>query len=313
MVAPLPEVQHEGVNNPFDRIAGQSAAAEAIRRFGCRAAAVDAPVLLLGESGTGKGVLARAIHDASPRARKPFVAINCAAVPDSLFESEFFGHVRGAFTGAQYAHKGLFEQAEGGTLFLDEIGELPVTVQAKLLTVLEDGYVRRVGAERIAQVNVRVISATARNLRDDVVRNHFRTDLFHRLSVLSFHIPALRERGDDVHELAFMFLQTHCARYQRGVCVFDPATLDFLNAYAWPGNIRELSNVVECAVVASAGAEVSVTEHMLLPRVYGDDERARIQDAIRAADGNRTAAAKALGMGRTTLWQRLKQLDGEQA
>src|SRR5688500_4463329 len=175
MDAPLPAADPRRVSNdPFERILGTSRAAEAIRTFGRRAAAVDAPVLLLGESGTGKGVLARAIHEASPRAKGPVVAVNCAAIPEALFESEFFGHVRGAFTGAQYAHRGLFEQAHNGTLFLDEVGELPLMAQAKLLTVIEDRIVRKVGAERTSQVNLRVVAATACGLAEAVASGRFR-------------------------------------------------------------------------------------------------------------------------------------------
>src|SRR5688572_5974790 len=178
--------------DPFEAIIGASRAAEAMRAFGRRAASVAAPVLLLGESGTGKGVLARAIHNASARASKPFVAVNCAAVPESLFESEFFGHVRGAFTGAQYAHKGLFEQAHQGTLFLDEIGELPATAQAKLLTTLEDGAVRRVGGERVSAIDVRIIAATTADVEAATDGRKFRVDLLHRLSILTHTVPALR-------------------------------------------------------------------------------------------------------------------------
>src|SRR5688500_13720961 len=175
MESPLPAAHPRRVlNDSFERVLGSSRAAEAMRTFGRRAAAVDAPVLLLGESGTGKGVLARAIHAASPRAVRPMVSVNCAAVPESLFESEFFGHVRGAFTGAQYAHKGLFEQADRSTLFLDEVGDLPLALQAKLLTVLEDREVRRVGSERFQPVNVRVITATAADLAQYVARRLFR-------------------------------------------------------------------------------------------------------------------------------------------
>src|SRR5688500_9870071 len=178
MESPLPAAHPRRVlNDSFERVLGSSRAAEAMRTFGRRAAEVDAPVLLLGESGTGKGVLARAIHAASPRAARPMVSVNCAAVPEALFESEFFGHVRGAFTGAQYTHKGLFEQAERATLFLDEVGDLPLNMQAKLLTVVEDRELRRVGSERVDTINVRIISATAADLRTAVASKTFRLDL----------------------------------------------------------------------------------------------------------------------------------------
>ena len=306
--------------DPFERVLGNSVAAQNIRSFGRRAAAVDAPVLLLGESGTGKGILARAIHDASPRARQSFVSVNCAAVPESLFESEFFGHVRGAFTGAQYAHKGLFEQAEHGTLFLDEVGELPLSMQAKLLTTIEDRQVRRVGGERVAQLDVRIIAATACDLISAAACGRFRADLYHRLSVLGFRLAPLRERSEDVHELAHTFLQMHCERYERGVCVFDADTLQLLTDYAWPGNIRELSNAIESAVVAATDTRVCIAPDLLRPDLYVSrpnrnddvvmgDERARILAALRESRGNRAQAARALGMARTTLWQKLKRLD----
>jgi DNA-binding NtrC family response regulator len=309
-------------DDPFAMILGRSAAAQAIRTFGRRAAAIDAPVLLLGESGTGKGVLARAIHDASARARGAFVAVNCAAVPDALFESEFFGHVRGAFTGAQYAHKGLFEQAHGGTLFLDEVGELPLPAQAKLLTAIEDRLVRRVGGERVSAVNTRIVAATARDLEAAVINGSFRGDLYHRLSVLAFRIPPLRQRSEDIAELAALLLAASADRYQRGHCAFDAGALDRLAAHSWPGNVRELSNVIEAAVVASPSDVISIGDDAFRMKLYPSahglrtplpaaespaDERARIEDALRRCHGNKTRAAASLGIARTTLWLKLKR------
>lgn len=304
--------------DPFARIIGRSAAAESIRAFGRRAAAVDAPVLLLGESGTGKGVLARAIHDASPRARKQFVAVNCAAIPESLFESEFFGHVRGAFTGAQYAHKGLFEQADGGTLFLDEIGELPLTAQAKLLTTIEDLCVRRVGAEKHSTVDVRFIAATAADVSARVIAQTFRLDLLHRLSVLSFRVPALRQRSEDILELALHFLQLVSRRYGRSPCPIDSASLSSLMAHDWPGNLRELSNVIEAAVVATTDDMIELCVSLEFAQLYAAtrtnapakrDEIDLIRTVLRKYNGNRTRAARELGMSRTTLWQKLRAND----
>jgi transcriptional regulator with PAS, ATPase and Fis domain len=315
MDAPLPEADPRLVSNdPFERILGNSKAAESIRVFGRRAAAVDAPVLLLGESGTGKGVLARAIHDASPRAKGPLVSVNCAAIPDALFESEFFGHVRGAFTGAQYAHRGLFEQAHNGTLFLDEVGELPLMAQAKLLTAIEDRMVRRIGGERVAEVNVRIIAATARSLDRCVADGSFRQDLYHRLRILCFRIPALRERHDDILELASFFLDAFRARYDRSDVYFADDVMADLESREWPGNIRELANVIEAAVVA-AGCNVilredlgSASPQMSAPESV-EDEAARIRRTLRHFNGNKTRAAAALGMARTTLWQKLRRLD----
>lgn len=317
----LPD-HHFVVNDPFERILGGSAAAEAVRVFGRRAAAVDASVLLLGESGTGKGVLARLIHEASARARGAFVAVNCAAVPDALFESEFFGHVRGAFTGAQYAHKGLFEQAHGGTLFLDEIGELPPAGQAKLLTTIEDRLVRRVGGERQSLVSVRVIAATARDLHAATLSGNFRIDLLHRLAVLSYSLPPLRERSDDLEEIANHFLELFAERYNRGLCFFDDGAIDLLRRHAWAGNFRELANVVEASVVASNTNAISVTASLrrisyrvpsqASPASFSnEDERSRIAHALRRCHGNKTQAARLLGMARTTLWLKMKNLESE--
>lgn len=300
--------------DPFDRIIGGSAASQSIREFGRRAAGVDAPVLLLGESGTGKGVLARAIHDASQRARSAFVPVNCAAIPETLFESEFFGHVRGAFTGAQYAHKGLFEQAHGGTLFLDEVGELPLTAQAKLLTTIEDRVVRRVGGERLSQIDVRIIAATACDLHERVSLRQFRTDLLHRINLLCFTLPPLRERGEDAQTLAGVFLERFAARYHRVPCWFDDSALKLVAEHTWPGNVRELAHVVEAAVVRSEGHSVSLEDILppiapLLSRGFASPEEQHqlIELALLKCNGNKTRAAKMLGMGRTTLWSKLKR------
>ena len=317
MDAPLPRDDPRRVSNdPFERVLGSSAGAEAVRAFGRRAAAVDAPVLLLGESGTGKGVLARAIHDASRRARGPFVAVNCAAIPDALFESEFFGHVRGAFTGAQYAHRGLFEQAQNGTLFLDEVGELPLLAQAKLLTAIEDRMVRKIGGERAAEVNVRILAATARALERCVADGTFRHDLYHRLRILCFRLPALRERPGDVRELAAHFLDTFRIRYDRPDLYFGDDVLAHLVAREWPGNIRELANVVEAAVVASTCSmivceDLGTEPTQAVASVGDEDEGARIRRALHDFNGNKTRAAASLGMARTTLWQKLRRMEAD--
>ncbi len=243
---------------PFDRILGQSAEAEAVRVFGRRAAAVAAPVLLTGESGTGKGLLARAIHEASARARRAFVAVNCAGVPETLFESHFFGHDRGAFTGAQQLHRGLFEQADGGTLFLDEVSELPLVLQAKLLTALEDGEIRRLGSERVVRVSPRLIAAAGGDVLDAVRRGAFRRDLYHRLVVLSFQLPPLRDRPGDIEALATAFLDAAAHRYGLARRGLDDAALERLRRYAWPGNVRELAHALEAALLACDGPRVLV-------------------------------------------------------
>jgi len=319
--------------SPFDRILGRSDAAEAIRSFGRRAAAVDAPVLLTGESGTGKGLLARAIHEASRRARGPFVAVNCAGIPESLFESEFFGHTRGAFTGAHQAHRGLFEQAHGGTLFLDEIAELPPALQAKLLTALEDGEVRRLGGERAVAVDVRVIAATGTDLERALADGRFRRDLYHRLVVLVYRLPPLRERDGDLEHLARHFLDRYAARHARPVTGFSPAALARLHAHPWPGNVRELAHTIEAAILACDGGPIG-QRHLppLVPAApptparaappnlphrysfYGSpaEERRRIEETLRHCQGNKTRAAAALGMARNTLRLKLRSfgLDG---
>ncbi|HEX7049695.1 MAG TPA: sigma 54-interacting transcriptional regulator [Longimicrobiales bacterium] len=310
----------------FDQILGRSEAAEAMRDFGRRAARVSAPVLLTGESGTGKGVLARAIHAASARARGPFVGINCAGVPDSLFESEFFGHTRGAFTGAHAARRGLFEQAHRGTLFLDELGELSLPLQAKLLTVLEDGEVRRLGGERITRVDVRLIAATGIDVDRAVHEGRFRRDLYHRLLVLSYRLPPLRNREGDIDLLARHFLDLYARRYGRPIRGFDSAATTRLHRHSWPGNVRELAHAIEAAVLACDETRIAahhlpvtlfqpapVAPEPLRPAgtryaFYGSetDERRRIEEALQRHHGNKTRAAAALGMARNTLRAKIR-------
>src|SRR5690606_10610112 len=296
---------------PFAAILGNSAAAAAIRTFGARAAAVDASVLLTGESGTGKGVLARAVHNASDRRRGPFVAVNCTGIPDTLFESEFFGHTRGAFTGAQPGHRGLFEQVHGGTLFLDEIGELPLALQAQLRTALADREFRRVGGDTTGRVDCRIIAATGIDLERSVEVRRFRRDLYHRLLVLSYRLPALRERENDAELLAYAALASCCARYDRYIRDFSPASLGLIRAHHWPGNIRQLSHAVEAAVLAASGTVIELDDfpeavigRRQPPSAY--DEREALLDALRRAHGNRTHAARALGIARNTLRARLR-------
>ena len=310
-------------SNSFDSIIGNSRAAHAIRHFGARAAQVDAPVLLLGESGTGKGVLARAIHQASARSARPFVGVNCAAVPDSLFESEFFGHVRGAFTGAQFTHKGLFEQAHSGTLFLDEIGELPATAQAKLLTALEDRLIRRVGAEKTSPIDARIIAATTLDVYAASASGRFRVDLLHRLSVLTYTLPSLRVRNGDLRLLAEIFLADFSTRHGRACSTLSDGAIAALYAHTWPGNIRELANVIETSVLFCDDAVLeaqhliiraaSATHSQTVPR-YGfagaaADERQLILQTLARCRGNKSQTAMELGMSRNTLHNKLRQLD----
>ncbi len=218
-----------------------------------RYAASPAPVLITGESGTGKELAARALHYRSPRRSAPFVAVNCAALSNELIESELFGHERGAFTGAVSAHRGRFERADGGTLLLDEIGDMPRKSQTKLLRVLEDGTVERVGSERLRPVDVRVVAATNVPLEQNVAARRFREDLFYRLSVLRLHLPPLRERREDIPLLATYFLSVFAHHYGRRLLRLTPGALRVLTSYPWPGNVRELKNVLERVVVEVAG------------------------------------------------------------
>ncbi|RDH46016.1 sigma-54-dependent transcriptional regulator [Zooshikella ganghwensis] len=209
----------------------------------------DSTVLILGESGTGKELVAKAIHDQSNRQHAPMISVNCAAIPETLIESELFGHEKGAFTGATAARHGLVEAADGGTLFLDEIGELPLEAQARLLRVLQEGEIRRVGSVNSQQVNVRLIAATHRDLKSLAKKGEFREDLYYRLNVIEIRLPPLRERGSDVTEIAERFLERQCAKLGRKRHYFAPETYQTINAYDWPGNVRELENAVERAVI----------------------------------------------------------------
>lgn len=211
-------------------------------------------MFIAGASGTGKELLARAIHQASPRAARPFVAINCAAIPEHLLESELFGHRKGAFTGAAYEHRGLFQAAEGGTVFLDEIGDMPLALQAKLLRVLQERQVRPVGAIQDIAVDVRVISASHRDLESGLSEAWFREDLYYRLNVVALQLPLLAERREDIPALASHFLRDVAGRYAKTVTALAPEAMELLVAAPWPGNIRQLQNVIEQAVALSTGA-----------------------------------------------------------
>jgi DNA-binding NtrC family response regulator len=216
----------------------------------------DATVLVLGESGTGKELVARAIHEQSPRSDNPMISVNCAAIPESLIESELFGHEKGAFTGATSVRQGLVEAADGGTLFLDEIGELPLEAQARLLRVLQEGEIRRVGSVQSKKVNVRLVAATHRNLKELANTGEFREDLYYRLNVVELKLPPLRDRGADILELAHKLLQRACDKLNRPLLVFSDYCLKIIPAYNWPGNVRELENAVERSVILNDGEEI---------------------------------------------------------
>ncbi|GJL54836.1 MAG: hypothetical protein NPIRA02_19680 [Nitrospirales bacterium] len=278
-------------------------------------------VLIMGETGTGKEMLARYIHEHSPRRHKPFIRVNCASIPSGLVESELFGHERGAFTGADQSRQGKFELAHGGTLFLDEIGEMPIEAQAKLLLVLQDGMVDRVGSARPLTVNVRIIAATNNDLTQAIVEGRFRSDLYYRLHVFPITTPPLRERPQDIPVLAEYFMAEYCRQFKRKCQSIEADTLERLIQYAWPGNIRELKNVLERAMILSNASELKIDETLvnvhrpdsgdLPPTKLKDLERARILEALERSEWRiegALGAAKQLGLNPGTLRSRLKKL-----
>jgi DNA-binding NtrC family response regulator len=302
---------------PSGELIGRTPAMLAVYNQIARAADSVVPVLIVGESGTGKELVARALHRNSQRAPRPFVAINCGAITETLLESELFGHSRGAFTGAVADAKGIFEQAQGGTVFLDEIGETSPALQVKLLRVLEEGEVRPVGASRSIKVDNRVIAATNRDLERAVAEQRFRADLYYRLSVIVIRLPTLRERRDDIPLLIASFLKAACKRTGRQVELSSGA-LDVLLAYDWPGNVRQLENTVERIVLFSRGSVVGPDDvPAVLQNVHRDTpaglfedlpsleelERRYFEHVLRAVGRNRTRAADVLGIDRRTLYR----------
>ena len=295
---------------------------EAIRKVSTN----DAPILITGESGTGKEVTARAIHERGLRRQGPFVSINCGAIPESLLESELFGYERGALTGAVGQKKGKVEFAQGGTLFLDEVGELPNTLQVKLLRFLQDHTFERVGGHQPIEMNVRIIAATNVNLKEAIEKGTFREDLYYRLGVVHINLPPLRERGEDVSLIAMSFLRQAAARYNKRIYGFTREALDTLQAYSWPGNVRELSNRVGRAVVMAEGTHVAPAD-LDLPRQAPrqDDgsislkvnqqriETDLILKAFTLSQGNLSRAAQELGISRSTLYRRLRQYGMERS
>lgn len=285
-----------------------------------RVAHVDSTVLITGESGVGKEQLARLIHRTSPRAAGPFISVNCAALPDALIESELFGHVRGAFTGALHDRPGLFEAADHGTLLLDEIGDVPLSTQAKLLRVLQEHEVRRVGENRQRAVSVRLIAATNRNLAEDVSDRRFRRDLFYRLKVVQFHVPPLRDRPDDLAGLAHLLLTKIAGQMHLTITGFADEALAQLIRYSWPGNVRELENAIERACALADGPliepqdlpeELRAVVPSLAPpqqvRPLRDVEREHILAVLQRNGGNKTQTAEQLGIAVATLSRKLKQ------
>jgi two-component system response regulator AtoC len=315
-----------------DGIVGGSEAMRRILELARKVARHPSTVLVTGESGTGKEVVARYVHRESPRADAPFVAVNCAAIPESLLESELFGHTRGAFTGATAERRGLFEEADGGTLFLDEIGELPVALQVKLLRALQEGEIRRVGESVSRAVDVRLLAATSRDLEGDVASGRFRSDLYYRINVVRLHLPPLRERREDIGPLARHFVVMHARRFGGAAPppALTAAALRRLEEHGWPGNVRELENAIERALVLCEGDRIDVEhlergEHPPAPAATNGShpggasadlsvkrrtealERALIAEALQRTGGNRTRAAQILELSHRALLYKIRE------
>jgi PAS domain S-box-containing protein len=277
----------------------------------------DAPVMIYGQSGTGKEMVARAIHWAGPRECKPFIKVNCAALNENLLESELFGHVKGAYTGADRTRVGRFEAAHEGSIFLDEIGDIPLSTQVKLLRVLEEKEIERVGDQTPIPVNVRVITATNKNLEELIAAGRFREDLYFRIGVFPLTVPALKERPEDIPIMVQHFIAQHNLKSGKKIAGMTPDAVGRLSAYPWPGNVRELRNAIEYALVLCPGGEIGV-QHLPLkivsentcaaaPGLAGTHEREELIQALRQADGNQSAAARILGVSRVTVWKRMKK------
>lgn len=316
----------KAVGDPFAAIIGSSPGIVAARDMAGRAARGDSDVLLLGETGTGKEVFARAIHEASRRARAPFVVVNCAAVPETLMESEFFGYDDGAFTGAHKNGKpGKFELASGGTIFLDEVGDMPLVLQAKVLRAIQERTIERLGGTREVPVDVRVMAATNKNLKEMVAEKRFREDLYYRLDVITLAIPPLRERPEDIPQLVDYLLRRLNHVCHTSVTGVHPSVMDAFLKYPWPGNVREMENVLERALNLTDGDEVH-PEHLAahiwrhsqhhwggrtegssenLGHLLANHERELLLSALKACSNNRSRAARLLGISRSGLYKKL--------
>jgi DNA-binding NtrC family response regulator len=309
----------------FENIVGRNGSLLHVLDLASRAAQTDATILIHGETGTGKELVAKAIHFNSPRHHHPFVTINCGAIPGELLESELFGHVKGAFTGAVTHKKGKAEMAEGGTLFFDEIGDLPLELQVKLLRLLQEGEIEKVGATQPLRVNVRILAATHRNLQAMIEDGTFREDLYYRLSVIPVHLPALRERTEDIPELVEFLFMKSCQKHGRNLGPFPGVLLPYFANYRWPGNVRELQNVLERLVVLAQGNQFTLSD---LPEQLRRDrpvlqkeqielspqgvslegiERDLILWALKKAEGNQTRAASLLDLSRKTFLYRMEK------
>jgi DNA-binding NtrC family response regulator len=303
---------------PLPRVIAESATMQPVLEMIARVGPSDANVLITGENGSGKGTVAQALHGASSRSGKPLVTVNAGGLSEGIFESELFGHVKGAFTDAKTDRVGRFELADGGTLFLDEIANVPMNLQPKLLRVLETGDFERVGSSRTRRADVRVLSATNSDLRAEVAAGRFRQDLLFRLNTIEINVPPLRERREDLAPLAHHFLRQHAQRYRKSLAGFDAAALRALSEHPWPGNVRELDHAVERAVLMARGAEVHAQDlglrsagaegpTRLEEMSLEDVEALLIKKALARFDGNVSRAAEALGLSRSALYRRLQR------
>jgi Nif-specific regulatory protein len=309
-----------------DRMIGRSPAVEAVKRLAAKVAVVDTSVLVTGETGTGKGVLASLIHELSARRGRPCIEVNCGAIPDTLIESELFGHEKGAFTGATARRAGVFERADGGSVFLDEVGELPPGAQTRLLRVLQTRRFERVGGAETISADVRIVAATNRDLEKDIAGGRFRSDLFYRLNVFPIHMPPLRERGKaDIMLLADAFAERFGKAMRKPIARIDTPAIDMLTAYHWPGNVRELENVIERAVVMAEGdvihghhlpLSLQMNRYVARPPTGGEEgfltrianfEIELITEALKDTSGNQTQAAKRLGMTKRMIQCKIKR------
>jgi len=319
-------IEEDRAENKFEAIIGNSPALKSVLAEVGRVAPTDSTVLVLGETGTGKELIARAIHNSSPRCARPFIKLNCAAIPFDLLESELFGHEKGAFTGAFTQKIGRFEMADTGTLFLDEIGDIPLALQPKLLRVLQEKEFERLGSGKPHHINVRLVAATHRNLSEMVARKQFRSDLYYRLNVFPIVLPPLRERREDIALLVPHFVEVFAQRMSKWIGKIPKETLDAFTSYSWPGNVRELQNLIERAIIRSENGvlpnplptlDANPTNASLVALTsaregtFNDSQRAWILKALHAAGwivgGPRGAAAR-LGLKRTTLISKMKKL-----
>ena len=313
------EMQQKLQVDVFEEMLGGSPQMQGVFAFVRKVAATDAPVLILGESGTGKEMAAMAIHRRSVRKDGPFIAINCNAIPENLLESELFGHEKGAFTGAHMQRKGLIETAAGGSLFLDEIGELPPSIQVKLLRFLQEQRFQRVGGRQEIQINTRIIAATNVDLKEAVAKEKFREDLYFRLAVVVIKLPPLRHRGEDVELLARQFLQQFAAQCEKNTMTFAADAMRAIKTHIWPGNVRELQNRVKRAVIMADGKKVSsadleladstdVVRATTLKEARENVERELVEQALKKYGGRITSAAAELGVSRPTLYELMEKL-----